>query len=98
MFVLCKQTNITKMAFAKPLQGKDRFPTFLSSGYSWRPKQISPDNSFTQTAERPILQTITQTSFLGYRPYIRRKRNGAQVSPSLKVDEGMSLSPSPQTQ
>ena len=86
------------MSFAKPLQGKDRFPTFLSGGYSWRPKQISPDYSLTQTTEKPMLQTITQTSFLGYRSYIKRKRNGAQVSPSSTVDEGMSLSPSPQTQ
>jgi hypothetical protein len=96
-FVCCFPMHVAKqqMAFAKK---QERFPTFLSGGYSWRPKQISPENSLTQTTERPMLQTIQQTSFLGYRSYLKRKRNAAQVSPSSTADEGMSLSPSPQTQ
>lgn len=85
-----------KMSFAKPFQSKDRFPTFLSGGYSWRPKVSPSENTGTQTTEKPMLKTIQQTSFLGYRSYLKRKRNGAQVSPSSTGDEEISSSLSPQ--
>ena len=89
-----------QMAFAKPQDSfakpQDRFPTFLNGGRTWQPRTT---HSFGQT-EKPTLQVyrLQQTSFLGYRKYIKHKRNGEQVSPKLQGDEEMPLSPSLQDQ
>jgi hypothetical protein len=94
MFIVSQQCyETTKMSFAKP---QDRFPTFLNGGRTWQPRTT---HSFGQT-EKPTLQVyrLQQTSFLGYRKYIKHKRNGEQVSPKLQGDEEMPLSPSLQDQ
>ncbi len=88
---VCKQ----QMAFAK---NKERFPTFLTGGFSWTTSTYSQTTPLTP---KPILQTKTvqQTSFLGYRSYLaKHRKNVAQVSPSSQVDEESPSSLSPQTQ
>ncbi len=87
--------NKGQMAFAKP---KDRFPTFLTGGFSWKTYPVSQIQQ-TET-QKPTLQPTTykQTSFLGYRSYIKHKKNAAQVSPTTQVCEESPSSLSPQTQ
>jgi hypothetical protein len=82
------------MAFAKPT---DRFPTFLTGGTSWR-TTIHPQT--IPLTPKPILdkKPVLQTSFLGYRTYLKHKRSASQVSPTSQENAESLSSLSPQTQ